>query len=133
MNVIYRFLSLAFFAGVFLALSSEGHINSALAQDNSSMPQFSNTVSDFPLMPGLIEMEEQAVLFDRPEGRIVEIVAYVQAGSPDTISAYYNRILPQLGWTRRATNLFAREQEKLSFDFEALQTGYYVTFRIEPL
>jgi len=52
---------------------------------------------DLPLMPGFQEEEKSRLLFDSPEGRIIEVTAYGSA-APEKILAYYKRLLPSLGW-----------------------------------
>ena len=71
-------------------------------------------IPDLPLMPGLRELREAGVVFDKPSGRIVE--AYAQGPvTPQEILAFYEESLPQLGW-RRSGEGYAREGETLLID-----------------
>ena len=71
-------------------------------------------IPDLPLMPGLRELREAGVVFDKPSGRIVE--AYAQGPvTPQEILAFYDESLPQLGW-RRSGEGYAREGETLLID-----------------
>ena len=54
---------------------------------------------DVPLMPGLVELEERALSFDKPEGRILVGVASVDDSLlANQVQAYYAEVLPQFGW-----------------------------------
>lgn len=92
---------------------------------------FAETVSDLPLMPGLTEQTEHAMVFDKPNGRIVELAA---AGpvDPSAVLGFYGRTLPQLGWRPRATGpdgaRFVRADEELSIAVDA-PTGGATTVR----
>ena len=78
---------------------------------------FLSVVEDVPLMPGLVEDEASAVVFDAAQGRIAETVA---AGSPGraAVLAFYAETLPALGWRADGEARWAREGEILSLEFE---------------
>ncbi|MCC3861898.1 hypothetical protein [Pseudemcibacter aquimaris] len=52
---------------------------------------------DLPLMAGLTENQDAALLFDSPEGRIINAEANGNIKTAD-ITFYYNGVLPSLGW-----------------------------------
>ncbi|PCI33167.1 MAG: hypothetical protein COB54_05325 [Alphaproteobacteria bacterium] len=52
---------------------------------------------DIPLMPGFVEVEGDRVVFDTPEGRIVEARATGPHGR-DRAVEYYKLVLPSLSW-----------------------------------
>ncbi|MEQ9643319.1 MAG: hypothetical protein RIM84_25085 [Alphaproteobacteria bacterium] len=54
-------------------------------------------VVDLPLMPGLWEVPDAGMVFDKPQGRIVEAEARGDE-TPDAVRAYYADALPPLGW-----------------------------------
>ncbi len=69
-----------------------------------------------PIAPGMEEMSELGVVFDKPEGRIVEAFA---SGfkQKEEVDAFYSRTLPQLGWQIVGDGLFLREGEVLKIEF----------------
>ena len=58
---------------------------------------FVEGIDDLPLMPGLVGMADQSLVFDKPDGRIVQAVATgrVQASA---VRSFYADTAPQLGW-----------------------------------
>lgn len=85
-------------------------------------------------MSGLRELPDRALTFDKPSGRIVEIVAGGQNISPEAIRAYYEDTLPQLGWTRTGPEDFLRENETLHVFVSQRQDGYsLLKIRLLPL
>ncbi len=79
-------------------------------------------LSDIPLMPGLVEDEAAALVFDKPAGRI--IIAHL-GGCVDLVAArkFYDSTLPQLGWAPAETQpgaslrAYFREGERLAIEF----------------
>ncbi|MGB0343572.1 MAG: hypothetical protein ACPGGG_09075 [Parvibaculales bacterium] len=56
-----------------------------------------SAVPDIPLAPGLREVDDGMFIFDKPEGRIVQITtASVSTGA--AVAAFYRKALPNLGW-----------------------------------
>lgn len=89
------------------------------------------TISDLPLMPGLKEAPESALVFDNPGGRLVEVSAS-GTSSRDSILTFYGETLPQLGWTGMEPGWFEREGEVLRLVFTAGAGRTVVTFSITP-
>lgn len=79
---------------------------------------FVSGVEDLPLMPGLAEVDETAMVFDTPSGRIVEAFASGKV-SRDQVVRFYAATLPQLGWSSDGETLFRREGEILELHFPA--------------
>ncbi len=79
--------------------------------------RFFSELNDVPLMPGLYELTEKTVVFDKPEGRIVESFAVSEAENASQIKGFYDSILPQLGWVRQGDS-YSRGEEilRLSVD-----------------
>lgn len=74
--------------------------------------QFLEAIEDLPLMPGLAELTDRGLAFDKPGGRIVE--AYAQgAVTAAAVRAFYGATLPQLGWQALSRESFLREGEQL--------------------
>lgn len=95
---------------------------------------------DLPLMAGLIENQDAAMLFDSPDGRIVNAEAAGNIKSDD-ITNYYKGVLPALGWSilggsceALSTNciLAERENEKLSLNLFDHNGGSRITFALSP-
>lgn len=99
----------------------------ALAQDG-----FMNDVPDLPLMEGLEEVPEQSIVFDKPEGRIVETFA-VGTVTQDAVVAFYRETLPQLGWTAKGPATYHRGDEQLVLAFTPAREGLIVRFTLSPL
>ena len=102
---------------------------------------FSTVIEDLPIMDGMTERTDLTLVFDTPEGRIVETTLETAAGV-ETVLSYYRRTLTQLGWQPVGTSerLYIREKETLSLDVrknpaaEAYGAGNAVTvsFKISP-
>lgn len=99
---------------------------SALAAD-----RFVSGIADLPLMPGLEEVAESAVVFSKPQGRIVEVMAS-GAVTRDAVRAFYDRVLPQLGWRRAPVRGWLRENELLRFTMKDGKTGLVIQFSLTP-
>lgn len=60
---------------------------------------FLSTIGDVPLAEGLQELAEGGFVFDKPEGRIVQITAARSADiSQAALVSFYSKSLPNLGW-----------------------------------
>ncbi len=97
---------------------------------------FLASAPDFPVMPGLEEEVDRAVVFDKPTGRIIEAYVKGQAAGSDILT-YYARTLPQFGWQAeekpKHRSHYKRAGEKLTltiFDLGHGQTRLQI--RIEP-
>ncbi len=122
---------LAGLAVTFLALSAlgaQGPAPAALAEEAAA---FMTGVADLPLMPGLAEVPDAGVVFDKPAGRIVE--AYAEgAVSRAAVTAFYISTLPNLGWHAKAEALFQREGELLRLSFMGDDGALVVRFTLQP-
>ena len=88
-------------------------------------------VADLPLMPGLDEMKESRLVFDKPAGRIVETYAS-GAMTRYEVLAFYDSTLPQLGWRRDNSGGYLREGERLQLTLREAAGGVTVQFRLFP-
>ena len=86
---------------------------------------------DIPLMPGLRNQESTLVVFDKPQGRIVEIEA---RGKVTRASAekFYAASLPPLGWVADGTHRWRREGEGLRLDIKGHDGDLRVGFSLAP-
>jgi len=102
---------------------------------------FSTVIEDLPIMDGMTEREDLVIVFDTPEGRIVETTLETAVG-PEQVLSYYRRTLTQLGWQPLGTSekMYLREKESLSIDVQknldaeayGAANSYIVTFKIAP-
>ncbi|MEX2454792.1 MAG: hypothetical protein WD470_08810 [Rhodospirillaceae bacterium] len=89
--------------------------------------EFFASVEDLPLPAGFVELEGDAMVFESPAGRIVTTVAR-GTGSVESVRAFYGKVLPPLGWERRAVDRYQRDSEELTFAFEP--AGPMLVFRV---
>ena len=60
---------------------------------------FLSALNDMPLADGVVEIEDGALVFDKPEGRIVQVTTLLAgASTPASIRQFYLDTLPNLGW-----------------------------------
>ncbi|WP_259781533.1 hypothetical protein [Aestuariispira ectoiniformans] len=100
-------------------------ITGALAQD------FVPGSEDLPLMDALSIQDKDAVVFDDPEGRIVEAFA-TGTVSEDEVLAFYRNTLPELGWQQLSATSFSREDETLTLEFSEQDDLLVVRFTLAP-
>lgn len=94
---------------------------------------FFEAVQDVPVMPGLVELQDMTLVFDKPEGRIAEMVARIDGGQDEgAVRQYYARSLPQLGWKAAGKDRFVRGKEQLSFLFDAQDGDSFLRIAVEP-
>ena len=95
---------------------------------------FFRGAEDLPLMPGMTEMEGDGVVFDQPEGRVVQVTAQAPMGSGGAVAAFYEQTLPQFGWQKEgAGNAYVRDKERLTIEYGAVTGGPLpVRFTIKP-
>jgi hypothetical protein len=86
---------------------------------------------DVPLMPGLRAVRDGGVVFDKPQGRIVEASVRGHVTKVAVI-AFYRSSLPQLGWTAKGERRYLREGEALSLEFTGHDGNLTVAFTLAP-
>lgn len=86
---------------------------------------------DLPLMPGLTGVEGAGVVFDTPQGRIVEAYAKGTAKSAAVLD-FYAQTLPQLGWQVLSRTAYRREGEMLRLELYEEQSGLTIRFYLSP-
>jgi hypothetical protein len=86
---------------------------------------------DLPVMPGLNAVDGAGIVFDTPSGRIIEGYA---AGpvTQASVSRFYDKTLPQLGWRPVSKNEFRREGEHLKIEFQGKDKALTVRFTLSP-
>ncbi len=93
--------------------------------------EFVTGTEDLPLMPGLKMVTGSALVFDKPEGRIVEAQAQ-GALSRAKVQSFYGESLPQLGWKKSGVDQWQRDAERLRLDFHGEDGHLTVGFTISP-
>lgn len=114
--------------GLIIALMAGGR---AVADQASE--RFVTGIGDLPLMSGLTEDPEQEIIFDKPNGRIVEVVAS-GAVEAQAVGGFYDRVLGQLGWHRQTTGkqVFERDGEILRLTISAGGGQTTIRFTLAP-
>jgi hypothetical protein len=87
-------------------------------------------IEDVPLMPGLSQVPDAGVVFDKPSGRIVEIYAHGPVTRAE-VAAFYRDSLPQLGWQAQ-DGVYLREGESLAIDYLGADGDLAVRFTLQP-
>ncbi len=116
------------FAAALISLLAAALPDGAVAQAAGG---YVDGIPDLPLMPGLTPLPESGLVFDKPGGRIVEAFAEGKVTS-QSVTAFYDETLPQLGWRREKPGAYLREGERLSFDLSQDAEGVTVHFRLFP-
>jgi hypothetical protein len=86
---------------------------------------------DVPLMPGLAPVAGSSLVFDKPQGRIVEAQAAGKL-TRNAVHDFYIATLPQLGWKAAGVNALRRERETLRLDFHERDGTLTVGFTLSP-
>jgi hypothetical protein len=81
-----------------------------------------------PLAEGLVEITGAGVIFDTPDGRIVERYASGTVAAA-MVADFYAMTLPALGWHQLAPLVFARDDEVLSVTVYPPDTDKRLTVR----
>lgn len=118
-----------------LVLASPCLAGPGLVQASFAQPVYVPGTEDVPLMPGLASDDASSLVFDKPQGRIVEAAAR-GAVTRHAVVAFYDESLPQLGWRQTAaspgTKSFERDGERLSLDFDGRDGNLQVAFTLAP-
>ena len=87
---------------------------------------------DVPLMPGLYEIPEETIVFDKPDGRIIESQAASDHLGSVQIREFYENSLPQMGWIRVSPESFVRQEEILTMEIREQGAYHIVRFLVSP-
>jgi hypothetical protein len=100
----------------------------SLAEDP---PGFLAGTEDIPLMPGLRNEPNTLVVFDKPQGRIVEAEARGKV-TRAAVEKFYTASLPELGWKADGPDGWRRDEEELRIDFKGHDGDLRVAFSLAP-
>ena len=103
--VLQDTLNLGVVPHLVLVSSSDSSVSSAppSSPPSSTPSSFFEVLPDLPILEGLEEMGDHSVLFDKSQGRIATALAHLALVSEDQVYAYYQSVLPALGWRLFAT------------------------------
>ncbi|MFN3700476.1 MAG: hypothetical protein ACK4VI_03025 [Alphaproteobacteria bacterium] len=121
-------------------------MNAEVSQNQAepAITAFFSALQDVPVMEGMQELPDYTLVFDKPEGRIIETLAVYNTDSTadsETIRAFYQSALPQFGWHRvsRAVesgaqrDFFGRSGETLMIELDTASAGeVFVRFTLHP-
>lgn len=101
---------------------------------------FLSAAPDIPLADGLVEVPDGVLVFDKPQGRIVQLTAARQGtatgAQTDAIADFYRATLPNLGWAFSAESesvlTFTGQAEILRLTFTSDLVIFDVTPRRQP-
>lgn len=111
----------------FVAALASAPASAAPAASARAPAQYLSAAPDIPLAEGLQELPEGTLVFDKPQGRILQMTAAQVAGaSAQTARQFYRASLPNLGWAMRKSKpqdsnilTFIRKGETLQLTFSA--------------
>jgi hypothetical protein len=86
---------------------------------------------DLPLMPGLATVRGAGLVFDKPQGRIVEAQATGKV-TRAAVRRFYETTLPELGWAADGPQSWRREGERLRIDIKGRDGDVRVGFTLSP-
>jgi len=102
----------------------------ALGTASARAQQFVPGTEDVPLMRELAPVKGSDLVFDKPEGRIIEASARGKV-TRAAVRSFYASTLPQLGW-KASGESWTRETERLHLDFAGRDGDLWVTFTLLP-
>lgn len=92
---------------------------------------FLSVIEDIPVMPGLVEDETRAIVFDAAGGRLAETYAQGKLAAK-AVREFYGETLPALGWRGEADQRWVREGEVLSLEIKEGPNGIDARFSLSP-
>jgi hypothetical protein len=108
-KMMHKKMLLAAFGGLMLATMMVSLPQSLVAAEEA----YFEALYDIPVMPGLEELKGDAVLFDKPDGRIASATAASRKLTPAQIKGFYAESLSQMGWKKRTQNQYVRGDDLL--------------------
>ena len=96
-------------------------------------PHFFETLYDIPVMEGLVEVEDRALTFDKPGGRISQAAALGEGMKKSDIMNFYDTTLSQMGWGKLSSGKYQRDGDKLLILFEENKNFPVIRFMLSPV
>lgn len=95
---------------------------------------FFDGLPDIPVADGLTPLPDETTSFDKPAGRIVQVLAIVNDDTHNSgdIMNYYDQNLPTFGWIKTGNMTYKRGAETLKFWFDSSDDATYFYMQIEP-
>jgi hypothetical protein len=111
---------------------------SPVAQDNLDEGASILVLTDVPLMPGLEELVEEGVLFDKPDGRYVEINLLGRSLTFEAVHDFYGATMANLGWVKVGESTlismhYTKDGEDLTMKLSDSEYGVIVKIRLKPI
>ncbi len=103
------------------------------AEELSPKPIFFESLYDVPVMDGLEEITGEAMLFDKPDGKIAFVAASTKTLTKSQIETFYEKTLPQMGWKKIKQNQYVRETEQLLIDVSIKNSVIIAQFTLSPI
>ncbi len=103
----------------------------ALPSGAEAESAFLEDVDDLPLPEGFAEDPAARVVFDKPEGRIVDTAAS-GPGKAGEVRAFYDRTLPALGWRAGPNGTWQRDDETMEMTVGQDGSQVVVRYLITP-
>ena len=97
-----------------------------------AMPPFFEILPDIPVMPGMQELVDEAIIFDKPEGRFIKTTAISESHTKSQIIQFYSKALPALGWMKISDLKYKRGTYLLTIAVEQTDNIQIIYFTVEP-
>jgi len=101
------------------------------AKPQESVKTYSSVIEDLPLMPYMSENNDESIIFDKPDGRIIESIAIVNS-TMEKINKFYKNNLPPLGWKYISNSKFIRDNEILTIKITTEKNYQRILFILTP-
>jgi len=101
-------------------------VGTAMAAPNQSLPYFNGLA----VMNGFSIVDNSIMVFDKPQGQIVEISIICDHNCPNDgeIMRFYRDALMNLGWSHRKIGYFYKNSEELSIAIQNETNSIIATF-----
>jgi hypothetical protein len=103
----------------------------AIAPVAANATDFVPGTEDVPVMAGLKAESDSAIVFDKPQGRIVQARFHGRLARGE-VETFYTATLPQLGWQPAGDDRWQREDEILRLDFSGADGDVGVDCSLSP-
>lgn len=71
-----------------------------------------------PIMQGFSLSDDDVIMFDKPQGRVVDITIWCTKTCPtnNDIDAFYNQSMGKLGWNQNAPRAYTHNRTNLNYN-----------------